>query len=415
MRICPVCDFRNTQTSTRCIKCNALLVQDEAEIRKSIRQADRDRESDLALLTRGTLERLWRRNPLRRYWALPGGLPHRFPFSAGLLSIVPGLGQIYNHQPGKAALFAAAWVATLAVCIATFFQPYSNFLLLGLLLLHLAIWNDAIVTAVRINGQHWSLRNSLAMWFALLFFAGVFFTGFQYLLPALIVMILVLWAGIARSVKWLDRDHWSTRASTYLVGGALLLALIGFLATNMRNSNLFSLVRIIKSSSAPLIEAGDLVLVNNIAYAAREPRLGDIIYFDPPRFSIECPGFQTDVYSVNIQDYFQRVCGLPGDRLAVRGGRLWRNGSELPDPLQPVGVELMPPWEFSVPQDHYFAPVTHIPDDLLVKSTRGVGGLSIASGCVLKDYAQATAVPRRAIQGRAEAILNPPPRRQRLK
>ncbi|MCX7717434.1 MAG: signal peptidase I [Candidatus Sumerlaeaceae bacterium] len=415
MRVCPVCDFRNTDTSTRCLKCNALLVHDEAEVKKSLRQADRDRESDLALIARGTLERLWRRNPLRRYWALPENLPYRFPFGAGLLSIVPGLGQCYNHQLAKAALFAAAWAALLALCIATFFEPYSNFLLLTLLLLHLFIWNDAVVTAVRINGQQWSARNSIAMWFALLFFAGIFFTGIQYLLPVLILMILLLWATVARSVKWLDRNHWSTRASAILIGGAIVFALIGFLATSTRNSNLFSLVRVFKSSSAPVIKAGDLVLVNHAAFFLREPRLGEIIYFDPPRFSIECPGFQSNVYSVNIRDYFQRICGLPGDRLAVRNGRLWRNGAELPDSLQPIGVEQLPPWEFSVPEGHYFAPVTAIPDDLLVQGMHGVGGLSLTGGCILKGYDAATAVPLTAIKGRAEAILNPPPRRQRLK
>ena len=415
MRICPVCDFRNPDTSTRCLRCNALLVHDEAEVRKSLRQADRDRESDLALVARGTLERLWRRNPLRRYWALPEGLPYRFPFGAGLLSLVPGLGQVYNHQPGKAALFAAAWAAAVAVCAATFFEWYSNFLLLSLLLLHLFIWNDAVVTAVRINGQQWSVRNSIAMWFALLFFAGIFFTGIQYLLPVLVVMILLVWAAVVRSVKWLDRDHWSTRASAILVGGALVVALIGFFATSMRNSNVFSLVRVIKSSSAPVIEAGDLVLVNHVAFFVREPRLGEIIYFDPPRFAIECPGFQSNVYSVNIRDYFQRVCGLPGDRLAVRNGRLWRNGAELPDPLQPIGVWEMPPWEFNVPEGHYFAPVTHIPDDFLLQGLRGVGGLSLSGGCVLKGYDLSTAIPLAAIKGRAEAILNPPPRRRWVK
>lgn len=414
MRSCPVCDFRNINTAQRCLKCNALLVDDEALVKASMKQADQARESDLALVTRGSLERLRRWNPVRKLWGLPEvDLSHRFPFTAGICSIVPGGGQLYNHQTGKAILLAGLWWLLALVCVWTFFEPYSNAILIALLIFYLFIWNDAISTAIRINGQHWGWRNTLAMLFGLMFFAGFIFTGIQYAFPALVVMLLLAWAAAMKSNRWLDTTHWSARSAGVMAVGGILLAVVIFMASGLGASNVYQVVRITKSSSWPEVHSGDIIAVNNFSYVFGDPKLGELAYFDPPRFALESPQTK-NIYGINIRNYMQRVCGMPGDKLEVRGKKLYRNGHLAPPEHQPIGVEEMPEWKFAVPDDHYFIPVTHIPDDTIVGAVRGVGGLRLLGGFVLHKYDEAVMVPREAILGRVSAILNPPERRRKF-
>jgi len=55
----------------------------------------------------------------------------------------------------------------------------------------------------------------------------------------------------------------------------------------------------------------------------RLPQVGDVVVFRLPR-------------DTNIT-YVKRLIGLPGDRIQMRGGRLWINGKELP--VRPEGME----------------------------------------------------------------------------
>lgn len=80
-------------------------------------------------------------------------------------------------------------------------------------------------------------------------------------------------------------------------------------------------------SMKPTILEGDLVLVDNTAFALRipftstrlaewaDPRRGDIVTFPNP---------------VDERLFVKRVVGVPGDVVALRGGRLWLNGAPVP-------------------------------------------------------------------------------------
>ena len=71
---------------------------------------------------------------------------------------------------------------------------------------------------------------------------------------------------------------------------------------------------------APTIQPGDTILVQTSAYAASDPRVGDVIAFFPP----ESQGPNARVY---------RVVGTSGDRLRIVGGRLDRNDSPVHEPF----------------------------------------------------------------------------------
>jgi signal peptidase I len=96
------------------------------------------------------------------------------------------------------------------------------------------------------------------------------------------------------------------------------------------------------ASMVPTLKYGDRVLVNKFIYRFTEPQRGDIIVFK----SVEGDG----------QDLIKRVVGVPGDEIAVRGGKLFVNGETQKEPYV---NKKYPDRSFyaptTVPKDHVFA------------------------------------------------------------
>jgi signal peptidase I len=94
-------------------------------------------------------------------------------------------------------------------------------------------------------------------------------------------------------------------------------------------------------SMVPTLKVGDRVLVNKFIYRFSEPERRDIIVFQ----SVEGGG----------EDLIKRVVGLPGDEIAVRGGRLYVNGEPQKEPY--VNKKFPDRSTFApakVPKGHYF-------------------------------------------------------------
>jgi signal peptidase I len=71
-------------------------------------------------------------------------------------------------------------------------------------------------------------------------------------------------------------------------------------------------------SMIPTLEIGDRVLVNKFIYRFTEPKRGDTVVFT----SVDNPK----------EDLIKRVIGVPGDKIAVRGGKLFLNGEPQKEP-----------------------------------------------------------------------------------
>lgn len=81
------------------------------------------------------------------------------------------------------------------------------------------------------------------------------------------------------------------------------------------------------SSMSPTLERGDVVFVNLLAYRWTQPADGDVAIFHPP--------FPSKV------DFVKRVVAVAGQRVAVRGGRLYVDGRPEPQmPGGPIGYRL---------------------------------------------------------------------------
>lgn len=428
MNTCPICGIRNPDSNVRCFQCQALLRQDANEYAKSVRQADASMRRDRRARMKERISELLARILPRRLRELPQDLVYRFPWTAAGLSIIPGAGQLYNHQPVKAAVFAGGWWTGAALCVLMLTQPYSNLLLLVLLFFYLVIWNDALATAVRINGQDWPLRNSLAALFALMFTAGMAITGLQFLLPFLILLALIVWVQFLGAM--LRPDGSSTRSRIALGGTAVFLVIIVVLARQSDTERVFTLVHVIKDVHAPVIDDGDIVLVNNTAYWFQEPRFGEMVHFDPGVFTIERRmGRIVDIYRINIQDYFQRIVGMPGDRIVKKGDKYFRNGEPFPAGVRPIRDDVLFDGTFEVPSGKYFCPITTIPaDDPVVLAQKlgwetridgETGGVysprTMTGEGILQRWFEASCVSKDDIKGHAIAVINPPTHRQWLK
>lgn len=68
------------------------------------------------------------------------------------------------------------------------------------------------------------------------------------------------------------------------------------------------------------MQTGERVLGSGLAYWLGEPGRGDVIIFRYPR-------------DPSIR-YVKRVIGLPGDRIQIRDGRVYLNGSIKPEPYK---------------------------------------------------------------------------------
>jgi len=73
-------------------------------------------------------------------------------------------------------------------------------------------------------------------------------------------------------------------------------------------------------SMVPTLQVRDVLLVDELAYRVGSPAQGDIAIFRPPLETSE--------------DYIKRVIGLPGDRIAITNGTVFRNGAALREPYE---------------------------------------------------------------------------------
>lgn len=95
------------------------------------------------------------------------------------------------------------------------------------------------------------------------------------------------------------------------------------------------------TSMKPTLEDGDRLLINKLYYWFEEPARGDVITFKDP--------------SHKGRYLVKRVVGIPGDRIEVQGGELYRNGKRVKEPYIDSKIE-----------DGNYGPVTVKPGNFFV-------------------------------------------------
>lgn len=77
-------------------------------------------------------------------------------------------------------------------------------------------------------------------------------------------------------------------------------------------------VHVVGTSMQPSLQNNDLVLASRLDYRFHSPARGDVVIVKDPYDS--------------SQNFIKRVIGLPGDRVLIRAGRLYLNGSRVEEP-----------------------------------------------------------------------------------
>ena len=72
----------------------------------------------------------------------------------------------------------------------------------------------------------------------------------------------------------------------------------------------------------PTLQINDRIMTTPVHYRSAGPQLGDIVVF-------QSPSNADPEEKLNLK----RVVGLPGDRLKVQAGHLWRNGQQVTEPF----------------------------------------------------------------------------------
>ena len=81
-------------------------------------------------------------------------------------------------------------------------------------------------------------------------------------------------------------------------------------------------------SMEPTLQINDRLMVDKLSYRFKSPQRGDIVVFTPPKAALVACGV-----SQNSNDsWVKRAIGLPGDKVEVKGGKVYVNNRPLQEP-----------------------------------------------------------------------------------
>lgn len=119
-----------------------------------------------------------------------------------------------------------------------------------------------------------------------------------------------------------------------ILSTVLIAAAVAFLL----NMFVFSLTEVRQTSMYPTLKDSEVVFLSKISYWFNEPASGDIIVFS--RKTAE-------------KNYVKRIIGVPGDKIEIKSGMVYRNGVLLDEPY----LNGMTTWgtvSVEVPENKYF-------------------------------------------------------------
>ena len=79
-------------------------------------------------------------------------------------------------------------------------------------------------------------------------------------------------------------------------------------------------------SMVPTLAIGDRLVIEKVTYRLATPKRGDIVVFQPPNAVVALGYMDTSI------PWIKRVIGLPGETVAIAGGRVLVDGRAITDP-----------------------------------------------------------------------------------
>ena len=94
------------------------------------------------------------------------------------------------------------------------------------------------------------------------------------------------------------------------------LIILAFVLAFLMNKFVYANAQVPTGSMIPVVEPGDRLIVNRLAYLFEEPKRGDIVMF----------AFPDD----EKDNYLKRIIGLPGEKVEIKDGLVYINDSKKP-------------------------------------------------------------------------------------
>ncbi|MEF3306747.1 signal peptidase I [Paenibacillus sp. GYB003] len=144
------------------------------------------------------------------------------------------------------------------------------------------------------------------------------------------------------------------------------------------NMYVFNLSTVKGHSMEPTLREKEWLFVNKFALLIGHPKRGDVVILKDP-----------DMQSADRQFLVKRVVAVPGDKVEIRGGKLYVNGEQASEPYTDIKIEDGDRGQIVVEEGHYF----------VMGDNRHQGAS--------KDSRIFGTVAEKLIQGRADFILWP--------
>ena len=413
MLVCPRCSFYNANNKERCLKCGALLEAGEEEIPDlNIRSGPNWGRMFAGIRPLGAVLK-------EKFFPEPDrDVGHRGPFLAAGLSFIPGLGQFYNRQGALGWAHIAVFTALIAGGIHLIYNPISTWLFIfALLWINYSI-NQAFNAAQIINGITLFRLQGARNYMLFLFLWAFFMAVAQWVAMGIIVLgILVVMSSIAFQV---DRRYAGTdgperlrqTSKVWMIPAAFIVLNVILLATlpAFFFRPIITLRHIQQKMYWPIVDEGDRVLGEAFVFGLRGPRLGDVIFYDPGRWTMEIPRKDGSIMMIfNMPMNMERIIGLPGDTVERRDGAWFRNGVPAPPWEQPLSQsELWDDLILEVPEGHYAVLSSYTPEETGVLGTQKPMPLNYRYGIVDRNlWNEASLVKPSEMQGRVICTYGP--------
>ena len=138
-----------------------------------------------------------------------------------------------------------------------------------------------------------------------------------------------------------EKKKWDKKSSIKEIRDYVFLIVLAFALAFLMNKFVYANAEVPTGSMIPIVQPGDRLIVNRLAYLFEEPQRGDIVMF---------------IYPDNEKDnYLKRIIGLPGEKVEIRDGLVYINDSKKPlsEPYlnDPPNGDFGP---YNVPEGCYF-------------------------------------------------------------
>ncbi len=136
--------------------------------------------------------------------------------------------------------------------------------------------------------------------------------------PWEIVLLLAGFIAVRLAVAPLDAAKRSRAYSLEFIDSGIIAVLLIFCIVRPFALQAFLIP---SGSMHPTLLEGDRIFVNKMVYFTRWPKHGEIVVFHAPPWA-----------DPQERDFIKRIIGLPGDRVAVHDGKVFRNGQPMDEP-----------------------------------------------------------------------------------